>query len=103
MTDEWQQENTESPSRIIFDTFGDEFIGVYEGTTTIANPKGDDFDQLLFRGTDGNLYSTNPGYKLTQAFDSIKVGTKCKLRYVKDVPVGQDSPMKDIVVFTAKK
>jgi hypothetical protein len=100
---EWDAVSEESPDRVVFDKHGDEFVGTYEGRTTIKNPKGDDFDQLLFRGLDRHLYAINPGYKVEQAFQEIKIGTMTKLVYIKDVDVGQASPMKDIQVFAAKK
>jgi hypothetical protein len=100
---QWDQATEESPDRIIFDTVGDTFVGTYEGRTTISNPKGDDFDQLLFRGLDHHLYAISPSYKLNIAFQEIKIGTMSKMVYLKDIDVGQASPMKDIQVFTAKK
>lgn len=99
----WTTVTEESATRIIFDKVGDEFIGAYLGHDLVQG----EYDYVLFRGTDGNLYSMSCGYKLQDAFGSavdetagkIAEGTTVRLTYVKDVPMGTGrNPMKDIKV-----
>jgi len=104
--DEWTTVTDESAIRIQFDTPGkDEFVGTYLGHDLVQG----EYDYVLFRGTDGKLYSLSNSYKLSQAFGSgdgetegkISEGTMCRLVYVKDVPMGSGrNPMKDIRVDT---
>jgi hypothetical protein len=97
--DEWTTVADETPSRIVFDTPGEDvFIGTFVETRTIANPKGDDFDQYVFRGEDGNLYGTNASYSLTRGMEKVDPGNRVRITYVKNVDVGQPAPMKDFKI-----
>lgn len=97
-SDEWTDVGSETPTRVVFDTIGDEFIGTYNERRTITPNESDPFDILVFTGTDGNLYSMS-GFKLLQTFEDIDPGTQCRILYTKDVPIkGQVSPMKDFKV-----
>ena len=103
-TDEWTTVTDETATRIQFDTPGkDQFIGTYLGHDMVQG----EFDYLLFRGTDGELYSISNSYKLQQSFGTgdgetegkVPEGAQVRLTYVKDVPMGQGrNPMKDIKV-----
>lgn len=103
-TDEWQTVTDESATRIIFDKPGEDvFIGVYIGHDMVQG----EFDYVLFRGTNGELYSISNSYKLQESFGTgdgetegkIAEGTMVRIRYVKDVPMGSGrNPMKDLAV-----
>lgn len=104
---EWEAVSEEVPTRVIFDTVGDVFIGDYVGIENIPaeknptkdHPEGEPFSLFLFRGLDGKLYSVNTSTRLLDAMGKVTHGHRVMLRYVKDVPVnGQPSPMKDITV-----
>src|SRR5690348_1016164 len=96
--EEWDDVASETPTRVLFDTIDDELIGTYEGILHVEPQDGSEpFDLLTFRGTDGDLYSCS-GYKLMQAFADIKIGSMCRIIYVKDVPTGKGNPMKDFKV-----
>lgn len=107
--DNWTTVTDETATRIQFDTPGeDQFIGTYLGHDMVQG----EFDYLLFRGTDGELYSISNGYKLSQSFGTgdgetegkVPEGSMVRLTYVKDVPMGQGrNPMKDIKVDVAAK
>lgn len=95
--DEWTTVQEESATRIIFDTIGDQFIGTFLGLESIPHPEtGEAMDYLMFRGTDGELYSTSAGYKLTEACKKVQPGQMVRITYVKEVPIGPGrNPMKD--------
>lgn len=97
----WETVSDESPTRIIFDTIGDQFIGTYLGHELIDDPAGGEpFDYIMIRGTDGHLYSASAGYKLKDAFESVNEGDLVRITYVKDVDMGKEgrNPMKDYKV-----
>lgn len=105
--DEWEWENVveASPSRVIFDTIGDEFIGQFIGEEEIDPGTGEEdvFSLYLFRGRDGELYGINKSYKLAQAMDKIEPGSWVKIQYVKDINTGRGlNPMKDFRIDVRK-
>jgi hypothetical protein len=102
--DEWTTVADETPSRIVFDTPGEDvFIGTYVEKRVIENPRGDDFDQFVFTGTDGALYGTNSSYSLARGMAKVNPGQKVRITYVKNVPIpGQPAPMKDFKIDVAK-
>jgi hypothetical protein len=109
--EEWETVTQASPTRIVFDTIGDTFVGDYAGTLDVPaeqnitreNPEGEAFSMYLFNGLDGELYSLNRSTKLELGMSQVDVGRRCKLTYVKDVPTGRKlNPMKDITVQVAK-
>jgi hypothetical protein len=104
----WETVVQEAGAQIVFDTVGDQFIGLYTGKRDVelVNNKGEmeKFTVLTFKGTDGNPYQTNAGWKLETGFMSadIKRGDIVRVTYVKDVDTGQPSPMKDFRVECAR-
>src|SRR6202035_5937076 len=96
---QWETVAEASPTRVIFDTIGDEFIGTYKGVSHIDpdNGKDDPFDVLLFEGLDGELYSMS-GTKLMKEFSKIPPGTMSKITYVKDLPSNKGNPFKDMKI-----
>lgn len=106
----WEVVTEESPTKVIFDTIGDLFIGDYAGAMTVPadqniskdHPEGEAFDLYLFRGLDGKLYSFNKSTKLELAMEKVSVSQRCRLTYVGDVPTKRGQhPMKDITVDVA--
>jgi len=103
----WETVAEEAPVMVEFDTVGDVFEAVYEGSTDIDLPedKRQDgrttFRQLRFR-KDGVLYGINAGLKLREAFNSIPDGTLCRITLMAFVEVGQPSKMKDFRVQVAR-
>lgn len=105
---QWQTIGEESGILIKWETPGETFCGVFEGTRHIVPPDSesadDEFDQQLFRSNeDGSgagdiLYALNGGYKVREALTDEYVGYLTLLTYVKDIPTGQPSPMKDVKV-----
>lgn len=101
--DEWTTVQEESATRIVFDTIGDVFIGTFQGLEEIPHPQtGEIMGYLMFRGTDGELYSTSASWKLTRAFEKVSPGDKVRITYIKDVETGRGlNPMKDYRVDIA--
>jgi len=97
---EWHTAVQETGDQIVFDTIGDEFVGMFNGPQT-AEKEGEEFTILTFEGTDGKPYQTNAGWKLERAFVDIPTGTVVRITYVKDIDVNQPSPLKDFRVDIA--
>jgi hypothetical protein len=100
--DGWTTVAEETGSRIIFDTVGDTFTGIFRTKQHIVpeNTDKEEFDLLTFTGEDGEAYSTAPGYKLTRAFDNIKPGTTVRITLKALIPTDWPQPMKDFRVET---
>lgn len=95
---EWENVHEESPDQIVFTEIGDTYIGEYLGQEVIdftdkKTGEADSFTQLRFRDPEG-LKVINAGYELLSAFKGIEPGTPVRVRYAKNVDVGQASPMK---------
>jgi hypothetical protein len=100
--DGWTTVSQEAGTRIVFDTIGDVFVGVYEGTRHIVpeDTTKDEFDQQMFRGAgpddEGVLYCTNGGYSIRAGLAKVEPGTLVRLTYVSDLPAKPGkNPMKD--------
>lgn len=90
---EWDTVKEAAPSKMIFDTIGDVFIGQYLGIEHVAlelNAKGEDpsFDQYIFRGRDGERYSIAQSFDLQKAMNDVEESKWVRLEYVKDVATG---------------
>jgi hypothetical protein len=98
---QWVTVVEEAGTQIVFDTTGDAFVGMFTGKR-IAQNDDEDFTILSFRGTDGQAYQTNAGWKLREGFSDITPGTIVRIEYVKDVKIpGQPSDMKDFRIQVA--
>ncbi len=93
--DGWNVVSDESPTKVIFDTIGDVFQGVFEGEKEITPKEGDPFTMYLFRGPDGELFGIPESFKIKTGMAEVKAGQECRIEYVKDVNVGRPQPMKD--------
>lgn len=103
MTDTWVNVHEEAADQLVFDTIGDEYIGMYTGSEEIAPDEDspeDTFTQLRFRDDDGAKV-VNAGFELKKAFSKIEPHTRVRITLVKFVDVGQPSPMKSYRVDVA--
>lgn len=83
----------------MFDTFGDSFVGRFQGIETVTPENGDEpFEQALFRTNDG-LFAMS-GTKVIAGMRKVPPQTITRLTYVKDVRTNQASPMKDVKIET---
>ena len=97
--DVWQTVQEESPSRVIFDTIGDVFVGRYTGELHIEPENDEAFDLYTYRGADGEPYAINQSYNLKQAMDKVSPGDIVRITYIKDIPTKKkQNPMKDFRV-----
>lgn len=102
---EWETVADESPSRVIFDTVGDVFVGRYVGDQHIEHEEeGEDasFDLFLFRGRDEALYAVNKSYKLVEAMKNVNPDEWVRIEFVKEIPVKKGNPLKDFRVLVRR-
>lgn len=98
---EWETVAEESPTRVIFDTVGDTFVGQFKGEDHIEHEvEGEDasFDLFLFRGRDGELYAINKSYKLIEAMEKVEYDQWVRIQFVKEIPSRKGNPLKDFRV-----
>jgi hypothetical protein len=107
--DDWEFETVAdaSPTKVLFDTIGDCFVGQYEGIQhivpdTIIPGKIEEFDLYTFRGRDGQLYGINKSYKMSKGMDAVKIGDWVRITYVANIDVRQAEPMKDLKIEVRK-
>jgi hypothetical protein len=100
--DEWQtvSEDEVDETKIVFDTIGDEFIGIYIGSRVIEQ---DDhkFTQYRFRVGD-EIYFTNAGYSLMRGMSNVPKGARVRVVFSSERDTGQESPMRIFTVQVAK-
>lgn len=103
-TEEWTIEQDETPDRLIFDTIGDEYEGLFLGIEHIVPPECDDPDDEFDVAHFWDLESPKAiagGFALMRALRKIEIGREVRMRYVKNIPIaGQASPMKDYKVWS---
>lgn len=97
---EWETKAEAAPTTVIFEKFGETFVGQYVEKRHIdrepsADGKDQSFDLFVFRGRDNELYALNSSYALAEGMEDIEAGQWCRFTYVKDVPTGRNlNPMK---------
>lgn len=108
--EDWEFETVseEAPTRIIFDTIGDTFVGQYIGMEHIdrepaADGSDQSFDQFLYRGRDGDRYAIYESFDLKEGMEKVAPGQWCRLTYLKDVKTARNlNPMKSFRVDVRK-
>lgn len=102
---DWVVVQEESPTRVLLDTVGDIFVGVYLGEEHVApESEGQEpFSLFVFRGRDGELYALNQSYNLRKAMEKVAEGDLVRIQYYKDIPMssGGRNPLKDFKVSVA--
>lgn len=109
--DDWEFETVveESPTKVIFDTIGDVFIGQYVGPLHIErepDKEGRDqsFTLYTFRARDNGLYALNESYQIEEAMKSVEAGQWVRVTYMKDIDTARgQNPMKDFRVDIRRK
>lgn len=101
--DEWETV-AEARSKMIFDTDGDEFVGVWEGFETVIDPNtGEEYLYANFRNPDSGPVTTSAGYQLKRGLENVKTGTKVKLTRTGQTDMGKGkNPMTDFKIQAAK-
>lgn len=106
---EWTLVHDEAPDQLKLEEIGEEHTLLYMGQAEITPPptpkqieKGEEptpFTQLQFRQRTGVPLVHNAGYEMREAFSDVKPLTWVKVKYVKNVDIGQASPMKSVKVW----
>jgi len=101
----WDTVIQETGDQIVFDTVGDQFVGLYTGKREVTLDDGQKFTLLTFMGPGMKRYQTNAGWKLENGFldAEIKRGDIVRVTYVQDIDTGRPSPMKDFRVEVARR
>lgn len=99
---QWENVHTEQPDQITFDTIGDCLVAIYLGQEVInfevtdkegeVHPKS--FTQLRFMLPGDNPAVVNAGYDLLVAYKDVPRYHLTRTQFLKEVDVGQQSPMK---------
>jgi len=101
----WDIQHEESPDQIVFDTVGDEYVGLLLGSEVIQfeKKKGEpeSFTQWRFRDP-GGITVINGGYELNTELSKIAADSMVRIKLMKLVDVGQKDPMKSYRIWTAR-
>jgi hypothetical protein len=89
-------------TKIVFDTIGDSFTGIYLGQRTIepSDPTERPYSQARFENEDG-IFFTNMGFSLRKGLKDVRVGKLVRVTFSSEMDTGQDSPMKVFKVEVA--
>lgn len=94
---------TNLPTRVLFEAYGEEFIGIYQGPKTITpGGNGDPFKLYLFKRDEGSeeLFSIGDTFTVRSAMKKVRVGSWVRFTYVDDVTVASGE-IKNITVEVA--
>lgn len=83
---------------IVFNHFGDSFVGIFEDIDEAANESGELFEVARFMGADGKPYVIFPGAALRRGIAKLAHGQWARITYTFDVDTGKPSPMKCFTV-----
>jgi hypothetical protein len=102
-SDEWQtvSEDEVDETKIVFDTIGDSFTGIYIGSRTIENDEGK-FTQYRYKAGD-EVYFTNAGYSLMRGMTNVPKGSACRITFSSERDTGRESPMRIFTVEVPKR
>lgn len=81
-----------------FESFGDSFIGIYQGYEEAVNKQGEPFIVSHFVGADGLNYDIQPGAGIKHVISKMLPGEWYRLTYTFDMDTGKQSPMKCFTV-----
>jgi hypothetical protein len=87
-------------TKIVFDTFGDKFTGVYLGMREVPSNDGG-YKQARFQ-VDGEIYFTNANHSLREGLKSVRNGTTTRITYTSDLDTGMAQPMRVFMVEVAR-
>lgn len=101
---DWETVVDSSPTVVLFEEIGEEFVGQFVGDEHITPDNGgEEFERFVFIGLDGERYAINKSYKLEEGMKKVSEGQWCRITYTKEIPTGRkQNPMKDFRVDVRK-
>ena len=99
--DGWDIVSEDLPTRVTFDTIGDEFIGTFRRKESQDGRTGR-YDLFIFtdgsvNGEEGNheeLFSCS-GSRIAAGMKKVRPGNTVRIRYIADVPTNSENDMKE--------
>lgn len=89
----------EQETKIVFEEYGDEFIGEFLGyrhLTDRVTQQG--YTQARFRADDGEICYVRANHSMKEGLDRVRIGQRTRVCYVDDVDTGMPSPMRSFTV-----
>ena len=102
--DEWETV-AEARSKMLFDTDGDVYVGIWEGFEDIIDPNTSEvYRYANFRDDDNGPVTTSAGYQLERALKEVPTGKRVKITRTGSTDMGKGkNPMTDFKVQVSKK
>lgn len=105
--DEWEFETVvnDAPIVIIFDSIGDQFIGMYKGVQRVEARTADreDYERFAFTGLDGERYAVAKSRVLDDLMRKVPMGSWVRITFVGVIPQSKGfNAMKDFTVEVKK-
>ncbi len=102
-TDEWEVV-AEARSKMLFDTDGDQYIGVWEGFEDIIDPNtGDVYKYANFRNDETGPVTTSASYQLERGLKDVPHGRTVRLTRTGQTDMGKaKNPMNDFKIEVKK-
>lgn len=87
-------------TKIVFEEFGDEFIGEFFGYRHLTDREsGQSYTQARFRDQEtGEICYTRANHSMKEGLDRVPVGSITRIVYVSDTDTGMPSPMRTFTV-----
>src|SRR5882762_10512170 len=106
-SDEWEFEAVvnDSPTVVIFDTIGDQFVGMYKGMQRVEARTADReaYERFAFTGRDGGRYAIAKSRVLDELMRKVPMGTWVRITFVGEIPQSKGfNAMKDFTVEVKK-
>lgn len=105
MNDEWTTVSDgnvaaqEQETKIVFEEYGDEFIGEYLGLRHLTDREsGRPYQQARFRDDNGEICFCRANHSLKEGLEKVRIGSRTRVVYVDDVDTGMESPMRAFTV-----
>lgn len=92
------EEITEPETKIVFDTIGDQFTGIYLGMRQQEN-----YQQARFQSVDNDeVFFVNANYSLRNGLKNARPGQKVRITFTSETDTGQPNPMRNFTVEVAR-
>lgn len=85
-------EEEHEETKVVFDTIGDEFIGVYLGPRKVETEDSNFIQHRFAVGEE--RYFVNGNWSLNQGMSHVTRGQLCRIRYTSDKDTNMETPMR---------